>query len=159
LRLALPFAALGLLAATPASADVLFVCGSQGVVGDTLGAAAPPPILDPIRISATPRDAASGEQIALTLDEDGYDLVLHWGMSDEASLRDTGAMIVATGFGSELVHLVVSRDENAPLEHFIFAEEDGGFGSLSWAVADGEQNAAIEDLERQSLCVIPPAVR
>ena len=156
-RLRLPLFSLFLLMASPASAEILFVCGGAAATDAAFsGSSEFSRLMAPTRISTASGNAIPDGQIALSQDENGYDLVLNWGETNAQSLRDAGASITGTGFGTSLVHLVVARSETAPLEHFIFREDRNRLGELVWAQGpDSNTSSDAASLEHQAICVLP----
>jgi hypothetical protein len=150
-RLLLALAATVTILATPASAKILFVCGGAAQPeADFSNRSELSRLFEATRISATTDAGGLEGQVALFEDENGYDVVLNWGEDNATSLRATGASILGNGFGTSLVHLMISRGDDAPLEHFVFSEENNRLGQLVHTSqgADGEP-------EQKTLCVLP----
>ena len=67
--------------------------------------------------------------IALWRDDDGFDVLMNWGETDQHSLRADGAQIIGAAPSSELVHLMVAHGDGG-LEHFLFSLDEDGSGEL-----------------------------
>ena len=144
--------------ANPASAKILFVCGATPSSEADYARDPERRFFEPTRISMTPDSLSEMGQIALLEDEGGYDIRLGYGGNDERSLRDQGAEIFGTGLGTRFVHLLVSTDEGASTEHFIFSEDHDGLGNLVWGQspeAGAVQPQASDKLENEARCVLP----
>jgi hypothetical protein len=144
-------AALVVTIATPASAEILAVCGNL----NTASTRAPAAILSSapgLPDAAAPKDRA---QIALLRDDQGFDLLLNWGEQSQHSLRAEGADILGNEMGGNFVHLVVARTGGHSLEHFLFNLNEQGFGELVWSMSrDGNgQDGGI--MTAESVCVRP----
>lgn len=143
-------AALLVAIATPASAEILAVCGNLNAQST---ARAPAAILS----SAQLGDAATVSpkaQLALVRDTQGFDLLLNWGEQNQKSLRAEGADILGNEMGADFVHLVVARAKGS-LEHFLFSLRDQGFGELVWTAAGDARSDETEIMTAESVCVRP----
>jgi hypothetical protein len=157
-RIVLSFLAVFLCFANPAAAKILYVCGAQALSGNDSALNRDGRLLEPTRISSTPRQALDSGQIALVSDESGYDVVMNYGSRDEESLRSQGADILAMGAGDAFVHLLVSSDGGATTEHFIFAEDHDGLGNLIWGQSpadDAAPSSGSGHLQHEARCVLP----
>ena len=157
-RIGVVFVSFGLFFASPASAEVLFVCGNPNA-----SKSASPRVEHALRdfelqpVSAMPRPEMDGDQIALLKGEDGFDLLINWNQAEEFSVREMGASVVANAFGTDFVHLLVAYSDEAAVEHFIFAAEPGGFGTMMWTqgLAGEGTSANGGALESSAMCVTP----
>jgi len=150
-RLLLAIAATVTILATPASAKILFVCGGAAQPeADFSNRSDLSRLFEATRISTTADAGNLSGQVALFEDENGYDVVLNWGEDNQQSLRDSGASILGNGFGTSLVHLMVSRGADEPLQHFVFSEENNRLGQLVHTSQGSEGEA-----EQKTLCVLP----
>ena len=137
---------------TPASAEILTVCASS-----TQSFATPEP-LPPSRfvgalIPLSGQVRVEGNAlIALWRDDDGFDILLNWGGSDQQSLRAEGAQVIGAAQGSELVHLMVAYADGA-LEHFLFDLDDNGAGELLRSAAP--ETRAASPSESVATCLKP----
>jgi len=154
------FVSLGLLFASPSSAEVLFVCGNP----NASDAASPQGRhalrnleLQPVSAMPRPQMNGDGDQIALWKDEDGFDVFINWNQAEEFSVKELGANVVANAFSTDFVHLLVAYSDEAAIEHFVFAAEPGGFGTLMWTQgpADDDTQATSGPLESSVMCVTP----
>ncbi len=150
LRMSL-IAALLVTIATPATAEILAVCGKINRQAAAHGA------VTILSSAQTGEDAASAPQaqLALVRDGQGFDLLLNWGDSNQRSLRAEGADIVGNELGADLVHLVVARAKAHRMEHFLFSLRDYGFGELVWTAASDAKSDASEIVTAESVCVRP----
>ena len=113
--------------ATPASAELVTVCAASTQSANR--ESRPSPRLTAIIPLSGQSGADEDSLIALTHDENGFDLLLNWGESSEHSLRAEGAEIIGAEPSPELVHLMVAHD-NGSLEHFLFNLDENGSGEL-----------------------------
>jgi hypothetical protein len=67
--------------------------------------------------------------VALWRDEEGFDILINWGRSDEQSLRAEGAQVSGDAPSSVFVHLMVAYADGE-LEHFLFDLDESGAGEL-----------------------------
>ena len=131
--------------ASPASADVVTVCGGTGQ--NARANVLELPSMRPFAafaLATVPALSPDG-QIALAQDASGYDLVVNWGGEGERSLRTSGADIRSLGLGPEIVHLIVTSAPEAVEQHFLFSLSETGEGDLLWGSDDAPEGA---DLNR-----------
>ena len=91
--------------------------------------------------------------IALWHDDDGFDVLVNWGETDEHSLRADGAQIIGAAPGSDLVHLMVAYGDGA-LEHFLFSLDKDGSGELLRSGASDAPGGSTFD-SANAVCVKP----
>jgi hypothetical protein len=157
-RSAIVFLVLGTVFATPAAAEVMFVCANPDAPkASSSRSAQAMGVLELQPVSASPRSKMQGEQIALWRGDDGFDLILNWNRRDEISLKKTGVAIVGNAVGDGFVHLLVSYTEDTPVEHLIFTAEHDGLGKLTWVTALSDDAEASENAIRDTstVCVTP----
>src|SRR5712671_5479657 len=137
---------------TPAMADVVTVCARPN-----LAAALPATQMAPLaKLSQAFADArlapttGAVSRIALARDDKGFDVVLNWHDEGEQSLRASGADILDTTLGDNLIHLMVA-DGAGSLEHFLFSLDDDGAGELLWSGASDDSDASTS----RSVCTSP----
>lgn len=93
-----------------------------------------------IPLSGRP-DVGDDSLIALWKDDNGFDILVNWGKSDQHSLRADGAEILGMAPDSELVHLMVAHGDGG-LEHFLFSLDENGSGELLRSSSDGPDTSA-----------------
>jgi hypothetical protein len=137
---------------TPASAEILTVCANSTQSSATLEP------LPPTRFAGTliPLSGHTRVEddalIALWRDDEGFDILINWGGSDQQSLRAEGAQVIGAAPSSELVHLMVAYKDGA-LEHFLFNLDNDGAGELLRSVAPDAPGGASFDSE--AICFKP----
>ena len=126
---------------TPAMADVVTVCARPNL------AALPATQMAPLaKLSQAFADArlapttGAVSRVALARDDKGFDVVLNWHDEGEQSLRASGADILDTTLGDNLIHLMVAGGAGS-LEHFLFSLDDDGAGELLWSRASDDSDA------------------
>src|SRR3979490_1269436 len=125
---------------TPAMADVVTVCSRPNLT--PLSATQLAPLA---KLSQAFADARLGSatgpapQVALARDDKGFDVVLNWHDEGEQSLRASGADILDTTLGDNLIHLMVAGGTGS-LEHFLFSLDDDGAGELLWSRASDDSD-------------------
>ena len=148
-RLALPISAGVVLLAGAASAEVLTVCTAPdtALVQNSFFTA---PAFSSPGLAGRPDhpNLPASHQIALARDADGYDIILNWSEDNQRSLRQAGAQIFGMELGSDLVHLIVSRNPES-LEHFVFHLNAKEHGELLWS---GEATPIDEARTFTSVC-------
>ena len=127
---------------TPASAQVLTVCANPVQSSATPERFTPPRLADfIIPLSGRP-DAGDDSLIALWKDDNGFDILVNWGKSDQHSLRADGAQILGAAPDPELVHLMVAHSDGG-LEHFLFSLDANGSGELLRSPSEGSDTSAV----------------
>jgi len=120
------------------AAEKITVCSAKGA-GASQGAGKG--FLQLSRLLALPAEDidAGNDTIALTQDEQGFDLILNWHQQDEHSLRAGGVDILGTALGN-LIHVMVAGGQDR-IEHYLFNLDEDGSGDLLWdAGASQRQN-------------------
>jgi hypothetical protein len=84
--------------------------------------------------------------IALWRDDEGFDILIDWGGSDQKSLRAEGAQVIGAAPSSEFVHLMVAY-KSGSLEHFLFNLDGDGAGELLRSVASDAPDGASFDTD------------
>jgi hypothetical protein len=120
---------------TPALAapEILTVCGSH--VADSAGLSSRGGLVlsSLLFSSAEVGLTVSRDSVALTHDQNGYDLIVDWHGSDEHSLRAAGVDILGMELGG-LIHLMV-RQSSEHVEQYVFTLDEDGSGDLLWSGA------------------------
>ena len=138
---------------TPASAEILTVCANS------THSSAAPERLPSKRLAGTiiplgSRTEAEDEAlIALWRDDNGFDVLMNWGETDQHSLRAEGAQIIGAAPSSELVHLMVAHGDGG-LEHFLFKLDENGSGQLLRSLA-ADVPGAPAPRSANAVCVKP----
>src|SRR5258706_15215793 len=126
---------------TPAVAEVVTICSRPNFAPLSATQMAPLAKLSQVfadaRLGSTTGAVA---QVALARDDKGFDVVLNWHGEGEQSLRASGADILDTSLGANLVHLMVAGGSGS-LEHFLFSLDDDGAGELLWSRASDDSDA------------------
>ena len=136
---------------TSASAQVLTVCAApaqSSAVAERPASRALADVLIPLSGQAS---AAEDALIALWQDDNGFDILVNWGESDEHSLRAEGAQILGMAPSPEFIHLMVAHSDGG-LEHFLFSLDASGAGELLRSLAG---DAPGSDEESNAICVKP----
>jgi len=136
---------------TPAMADVVTVCARPNLAA--LPATQMAPLANLSQAFADARLApATGavSRVALTRHDKGFDVVLNWHDEGEQSLRASGADILDTTLGDNLIHLMVAGGAGS-LEHFLFSLDDDGAGELLWSRASDDSDSHTS----RSVCTSP----
>jgi len=127
---------------TPASAQVLTVCENPVQSSATLERFPSRRLADSIIPLGGRADTGDDSLIALWKDDNGFDILVNWGKSDQHSLRADGAQILGTAPDAELVHLMVAHSDGG-LEHFLFSLDAHGSGELLRSPSDGSDTSAV----------------
>src|SRR5258708_24092345 len=136
---------------TPAVADVVTVCARPNLA--VLPATQMAPLAKLSQAFADARLAPTTgavSRVALARDDKGFDVVLNWQDAREQSLRASGADILDTTLGDNLIHLMVAGGAGS-LEHFLFSLDDDGAGELLWSRAPDDSDARTS----RSVCTSP----
>jgi hypothetical protein len=107
------------------AAETITVCSAKGTE------ASKGDLLQLSRLLALPAEVidAGNDSVALTRDEQGFDLILNWHQQNEHSLRADSVDILGTELGS-LIHLMAARQGS--IEHYLFNLDEEGSGDLLW---------------------------
>jgi len=121
----------------PAAAiELLTVCGSHRLDASTTPGRGDVPLSRVSALSAEGVDSfgkGSGDSVALTRDQTGYDLIVNWREADEHSLRAAGLDLLGTEFGG-FIHVMVAHRPTG-IEHYLFTLDEDGSGELLWSGA------------------------
>jgi len=127
---------------TPASAQVLTVCANPVQSSATPERFTSPRLADLIIPLRGRPNADDVSLIALWRDDNGFDILVNWGKSDQHSLRADGAQILGAAPDPELVHLMVAHSDGG-LEHFLFSLDANGSGELLRSPSEGSDTSAV----------------
>ena len=99
------------------------------------------------RLLASPAaniDVAGNDSIALTRDDQGFDLVLNWHQQAERSLRAAGTNVLGMELGT-LIHLMVASGPER-VEQYLFNLDEDGSGDLLWnaGASKGEDDISVK---------------
>jgi hypothetical protein len=128
-------------ATTPASAQVLTVCANSAQSSATAERFPSRHLAESIIPLSERPDTSDDTLIALWKDDNGFDILVNWGKSDQHSLRADGAEILGMAPDSELVHLMVAHSDGG-LEHFLFSLDENGSGELLRSASDSPDTSA-----------------
>ena len=126
---------------TPAMGEIITVCSRPNLT--PLAATHIAPLAKLSQALADARLAPTTgavSRVALARDDKGFDVVLNWHDEGEQSLRASGADILDTTLGDNLIHLMVAGGAGS-LEHFLFSLDDDGAGELLWSRASDDSDA------------------
>ena len=134
---------------TPAAAEIVTVCGARSAGVEAM---TPPVFASPLQRLGAQQEPEIASLLALWRDENGFDILLHWGETDQTSLRQQGAEIIGASPTLDFVHLMVGREGN--LEHFLFSLNEEGSGELLRSGTDGQtgDSAAVSP---NAVCIRP----
>ena len=125
---------LGASISIPAAAQVLTVCANSAPSSAALERFSPR-LADSIIPLGGHAEAGDESLIALWKDDNGFDILVNWGKSNQHSLRANGAEILGMAPDPELVHLMVAHSDGG-LEHFLFSLDANGSGELLRSASD-----------------------
>jgi hypothetical protein len=137
---------------TPASAQVLTVCANPAQSSATPDRFPTRRLADAIIPLSGRANTDEDALIALWQDDNGFDIVVNWGESNQHSLRADGAQIIGMAPSSELVHLMVAHSDGG-LEHFLFHLDVNGSGELVRSLASDVPASA--PVSSNAVCVKP----
>jgi len=92
--------------------------------------------------------------LALSRDEQGYDILENWGQSNQRSLRASGDDILGLPLSDELVHLMVEH-KGGSLEHFLFSLDEEGAGELLRSAEGDVLSAEAGGVSSTATCARP----
>ena len=130
---AVVFASAWAATAALAAPEILTVCGSHLADSSGLSNRGGFLLSSLPSVSSEGVQAAARDSVALTQDQNGYDLIVDWHGSDEHSLRAAGIDILGMELGG-LIHLMV-RQSKEHVEQYVFTLDEDGSGDLLWSGA------------------------
>jgi hypothetical protein len=138
---------------TPASAQVLTVCATPAQSSASTDRFPSRRLADAIIPLSGRTNTDDDALIALWQDDNGFDILMNWGESDQHSLRADGAQIIGAAPSSELVHLMVAHADGG-LEHFLFSLDAEGSGEVLRSLA-GDIPSSSAPSSTNAVCVKP----
>ncbi len=131
LKTAMPIlaaASLFLMPSVATASEVMTVCTARSAVLPAAASGGDFQLAHLLAASSAQIKPFAGNAIALTRDENGFDLIVGWRQSGEHSLRAAGVEVMGTDLGGLIDLMVFDASQN--VVHYVFSLDANGAGDM-----------------------------